>query len=102
MKQVYTTTTIADAEIIRVILRKYGIQSMLEGAGVGIRGPATPMIITVQDADAKRAFEIIRDSRSPRKAAPKKQNRTTFARTTRKKSAQKKARKTPSRKPKRR
>ena len=103
MKQVYTTTTIADAEIIRMILRKYGILSMLEGAGVGIRGPATPLVISVQDADAKNAFEIIREARSPGKAAPKKRKRKTSGRTAKKKkSPPKKSRKPASRKKKHR
>ncbi|HYE97839.1 MAG TPA: DUF2007 domain-containing protein [Planctomycetota bacterium] len=79
MKTVYTTSTLADAELFRVRLRNYGIQSEIDGDNSPLRGPATPFNIIVSDEDfaeaekiLKEAFPAPRASRRPRKAAPAK------------------------------
>lgn len=74
MKKVYSTTVLIQAELVRVLLRKYRIPSMLEGADVGIRGPATPIGVTVADQHAPRAMELIKERflrKSRRKASKK-------------------------------
>ncbi len=78
MKQVYTTTTVADAELVRVLLRRNRIPSMLEGDSGGIRGPATPLLIWVEDRYADRAGEVIRgmlQQRNRARVAPSRRRR---------------------------
>jgi hypothetical protein len=60
MKQVYTATTLAEAELLRVLLRQNRIPSMLEGDSGMIRGPATSMTICVADRYASKAEEVVR------------------------------------------
>ncbi len=76
MKQVYTTTTVAEAELVRILLRRNRIPSMLEGDSGGIRGPATPLNVWVEDRFAGRAGEVIRamllKRRRARAASPRK------------------------------
>ena len=79
MKLLYTTSTLADAEIFRVRLRNYGIQSEIEGDNSPLRGPATPFNIYVRDEDFEEAEKILKEafpapkaSRRPRKSAPAK------------------------------
>ena len=69
MKEIYTTTTLADAEIVRMLLRKHRISSMLEGAGAGLVGPATPFVVTVRDQDAVRARKLIDGFKKKRRAS---------------------------------
>ncbi len=60
LKQVHQATTVAAAELVRVLLRKEGIESFSEGEAAGIRGPATPISIWVKASDAARAEAAIR------------------------------------------
>lgn len=61
MKQVYSATTVAQAEMVRVVLRRERIPSMVDGDSIGIRGPATPIVVSVADRHAARAARIVRD-----------------------------------------
>lgn len=82
MKTVYTTSTLADAELFRVRLRNYGIQSEIDGDNSPLRGPATPFNIVVRDEDFAEAEKILKEAfpapaapRRPRKAAPAKKKK---------------------------
>ena len=56
-----------EAELLRVELRRAGIASVLENEGgvafaVGIATPAVPYVITVAEADAPRALDVLRSA----------------------------------------
>ena len=59
MKAVYITTILADAELVRVQLRESGIRSFLDGENVGIRGPATPITVSVKDEEEARSRKVV-------------------------------------------
>jgi len=69
MKQIYTATTLAEAELLRVLLRQNRVPSMLEGDSGMIRGPATPMVICVADRYALQAEKVVRRMLLKRKRA---------------------------------
>ena len=63
MKQVYSTGSLQEAELIRVFLRQNGIESMLENEfsmNVTMSPTAVPLIITVSDEDEAGAIHVIR------------------------------------------
>jgi hypothetical protein len=64
MRKVYSTTILSQAEILRVVLRKNGIESLLENENAamyaaGVPIPAIPFVISVDDKDAEEAARII-------------------------------------------
>lgn len=75
MRQVYQTTTIMDAELVRMILRDRKIRAFIEGDASGIRGPATPITLWVKESDAERARAAI-EKRSKSKAPARKRARS--------------------------
>jgi hypothetical protein len=63
MKRVYSTSSLQEAELLRVFLRQNGIESMLENEHsflVVTPGPTVPLIITVSDEDMDGAVHVIR------------------------------------------
>lgn len=73
LARVYSTTSPAQAELLRAALRGNGIDSVLENEGgamyaVGLATAAVPLVIAVPEADAPRAAGLIREclrSRTP-------------------------------------
>ncbi len=64
MRKIYSTTLLAQAEILRVVLRRHGIESVLENenaamAVAAVPIPAVPFVISVDDKDAEEAARII-------------------------------------------
>lgn len=64
MKKVYSTTLLAQAEILRVVLREHGIDSLLENQNsamyaAGVPIPAIPFVISVADEHAEEATRIV-------------------------------------------
>lgn len=91
MKRVLATTFVAQAEMARVLLRKNGIPSMIEGDAIGIRGPATPIQVWVADGHYARALGLVRDSFSRKgRRKPAGRKRTVKRKTAKKKAAGKK------------
>jgi len=63
MKQIYLTESLQEAELLRVSLRREGIESTLENefsSNVALSATALPLIITVSDDDEARALRVIR------------------------------------------
>ncbi len=90
MKHVYSATTVAQAEMVRVVLRRERIPSMVSGDSIGLRGPATPIVVSVADRHAARAVRVVRDMFARKK--PRTAKRRTGK--TRKKAAARKKAKT--------
>jgi hypothetical protein len=64
VKRLYATTDLAEAEILRALLRDEGIESTLDNEGgaalaVGLPSAAVPIGINVSDADAPAAAEAL-------------------------------------------
>jgi hypothetical protein len=64
MRKIYSTTVLAQAEILRVVLRRHGIESVLENenaamAVAAVPIPAVPFVISVDDQDAEEATRIV-------------------------------------------
>lgn len=63
MKRVYSTSSLQEAELLRVFLRQNGIESMLENENsfLFVTPSATvPLILTVADEDLDGAVHVIR------------------------------------------
>jgi len=63
MKRVYSTSSLQEAELLRVFLRQNGIESILENEFSSLMvtmTPTVPLIITVADEDADGAVHVIR------------------------------------------
>ena len=63
MKQIYLTESLQEAELLRVFLRREGIESLLENeftSNVALSATALPLIIAVQDEDEAEALRVIR------------------------------------------
>jgi len=63
MKRVYSTSSLQEAELLRVFLRQNGIESMLENENsfLFVTPSATfPLIIAVADEDLDGAVHVIR------------------------------------------
>jgi len=63
MKRVYSTSSLQEAELLRVFLRQNGIESILENEFSSLMvtmTPTVPLIITVSDEDADGAVHVIR------------------------------------------
>lgn len=63
VKQVYSTSSLQEAELLRVFLRQNGIESMLENefSSLFVTSSVTvPLIISVQDDDVDGALHVIR------------------------------------------
>jgi hypothetical protein len=67
MKKVFESFTLLEAEMACVRLRRVGLEPRLEGDGVGIRGPATPISVWVADGDARKAERALAP-KTPRRA----------------------------------
>jgi hypothetical protein len=66
--QVWWATNSTEAELLRMALRRAGVESILENAGgadyaVGLGTSAVPYVISVADRDAPRALETLRAER---------------------------------------
>ena len=63
MKRIYSTSSLQEAELLRVFLRQNGIESILENEFSSLMvtmTPTVPLIITVSDEDADGAVHVIR------------------------------------------
>lgn len=65
----------------RVILRNYGIDSVVEGENPGLSGPATPIVVSVDDGAAEKALAILEEDRKrkrrpARRSPPRKPRRS--------------------------
>lgn len=63
MKRIYATSSLQEAELLRVFLRQNGIESLLENeftSNVTLSPTAVPFIITVSDRDEPGAVHVIR------------------------------------------
>jgi hypothetical protein len=63
MKRVYATGSLQEAELLRVLLRQNGIESLLENefsSNVALGAASVPLIVTVSDADEPGAIHVIR------------------------------------------
>lgn len=64
MKRIYSTSSLQEAELIRVFLRQNGIESILENEFssmyVAMGSSSVPLIVTVSDHDADGAVHVIR------------------------------------------
>jgi hypothetical protein len=65
---VWSATHHTEAELLRVALRRAGIESILENEGgadyaVGLGTSLVPYVITVAERDAERALEVLRAER---------------------------------------
>jgi len=74
MKAVFTTTSLQDAELLRVELRSHGIESMLENehgaqSAIGLPTPLIPLIVSVDEAKHAEAERIAREWGSKDKKA---------------------------------
>jgi hypothetical protein len=75
MRRVYSTSSLQEAELLRVFLRQNGIESMLENEHsflVVTWGTTVPLIITVDDQDADGAIHVIRKHLARQQAPPAK------------------------------
>ncbi len=66
--KIWSATHHTEAELLRMALRRAGIESILENEGgadyaVGLGTSAVPYVISVTDRDAPRALEVIRAER---------------------------------------
>ena len=69
LARVWSCTNPAEAELLRVELRRAGIPSVLENEGgasfaVGMGTVVVPYVITVSEDDAARALDLLRAERS--------------------------------------
>lgn len=63
MKRVYSTSSLQEAELLRVFLRQNGIESMLENENSFLfvtPSACVPLIISVDDEDLDGAVHVIR------------------------------------------
>lgn len=63
MKRVYSTSSLQEAELLRVFLRQNGIESIIENEYSSLMvtmSPTVPLIITVGDDDLDGAVHVIR------------------------------------------
>ncbi len=63
MKRVYSTSSLQEAELLRVFLRQNGIESILENefsSNVALGASSVPLIVTVADHDEDGAIHVIR------------------------------------------
>ena len=63
MKRIYSTSSLQEAELLRVFLRQNGIESILENEFSSLMvtmTPTVPLIITVSDEDEDGAVHVIR------------------------------------------
>ena len=73
MKRVYGTSSLQEAELIRVFLRQNGIESILENefsSNVAMGASSLPLIITVSDQDEPGAIHVIRKHLAKKNAHP--------------------------------
>jgi putative signal transducing protein len=73
--KIWSATHHTEAELLRVALRRAGIESILENEGgadyaVGLGTSLVPYVITVSDRDAQKALDVIRAEREPARPDP--------------------------------
>jgi hypothetical protein len=76
MKRLYSTSSLQEAELLRVFLRQNGIESMLENEHsflVVTSGTTVPLIITVADEDLDGGVHVIRKHLARQQAPPAKE-----------------------------
>lgn len=65
VRKVFSTTNPAEAELVRVALRRHGIESILENEGgalyaIGMSTSIVPLEVTVAEKDADAALAVLR------------------------------------------
>ena len=68
IRRVWSSTNPVEAELLRVELRRAGIESVLENEGgaayaIGLATPLVPLVISVAEAHVAKALEVLRDAR---------------------------------------
>lgn len=63
MKSIYATGSLQDAELLRILLRQNGIDSILENEfshNVALGAASLPLLVTVSDEDEAGAVHVVR------------------------------------------
>jgi hypothetical protein len=66
-RRVWTCASPAEAELLRIELRRAGVESVLENEGgaayaIGLSTPLVPLTLVVAESDERRALEVLRAS----------------------------------------
>jgi hypothetical protein len=63
LKRVFATSSMAEAEVVRILLRDHGIEAVVEGGAMGLQAfeaGRAPLGVRVQEDDFPRAQDLVR------------------------------------------